>query len=256
MASDRTAVALALFAAVVATSPVARASCAAGTAQAAYQSARQAYDEKRFEDAVALLRQAYACDPDPVYLGNIARAYEEASRSPEALAAWQAYLGVITDPEERRRTEGRISALTKVVAERERLELERQQAEEARRLAEAQAHLVRPVGPSSPGPRIATGAWLTMGAGLVGLAGGVALGVLADARHSSAVSEPRVTTADSLQGTARNFATAANVAFVAGGVVAAAGLVWIGVDVLRTGSGRGRVALALSPWGFTLAGTL
>src|ERR1700689_1458137 len=78
----------------VSASRVALADCPGDGSPSAYADARRAFDEKRFDDSVMLLRRAYACDPKPVYLGNIARTYEEANRPRDALAAWREYLAV------------------------------------------------------------------------------------------------------------------------------------------------------------------
>src|SRR5579863_9774660 len=145
----------------------ARAECAQGAAARFYADARHAFDEKRFDDSINLLRQASACDPNPVYLGNIARAYEEANRPKDALAAWRAYVIVLPDEHERQLTEGRISALSKVVADLERLEQEKRSAEEATRRAEAAARA-----PSVYPPRVSTGAWAVATTGTVVLLGG------------------------------------------------------------------------------------
>src|SRR5450432_3924602 len=101
-------------------------------AAALYDAARAEFDGGRFDASVPLLQRAYACDPNPVYLGNIARAYEEAHRPRDAIAAWRRYLDVIRTEKERTLTEGRISALSKLVDDLDRLEGERQSSEAAR----------------------------------------------------------------------------------------------------------------------------
>lgn len=224
----------------------ARAACPAAATKA-YADARRAFEEKRYDDSIALLRAAYACEPNPVYLGNVARTLEEAHRPKEALEAWRAFLVVTTDPRERTQIEGRISALSKLVDDLNRLEKEKLAAEEAKRKAEASAKERQPSAPA-PAPaaaHVSAGAWIVSGVGVAGLAAGVVLGVLANGKHTSAADERDVVRATALQDDARGLAHAANAAFVVGGVVTAVGITWIGVDLLRTGDARPRAALTL-----------
>jgi tetratricopeptide (TPR) repeat protein len=224
--------AAALLAASTLTRVVAAGSCPPSTATGLYADARRAFVEKRYDDSIALLRKAYACDPNPVYLGNIARAYEESSRPREALSAWREYHDLLTDPKERTQVEGRISALSKVVDDLDRLEREKREADEARRRAENKPPPPPPK-PPPPERHVSPGAWAVAGAGVVGLATGVVLGLLANSKHSAAVGEPDVGRAESLQSTARGLATGATWTLVVSGVVAAGGVAWIGYDLVR-----------------------
>ncbi len=243
---------LALAAAAAWCAP-ARAACSPDRAKQTYADARRAFEEKRYDDSIVLLKTAYACDPNPVYLGNVARALEEAHRPKEALEAWRAFLVVTADPRERKQIEGRISALSKLVDDLERLEKEKAAAEEARRKAEASAHeressAQAPAAAPAPAPRathVSTGAWIVSGVGVAGLATGAVLGILASGKHGAATDEHDAVRAAALQDDARGLARAANVAFVAGGVVMAVGIAWIGVDLLRGSDGGARAALGV-----------
>src|SRR5215471_3549775 len=117
---------------LAALSAPAAAACPPNAATSMYAGAREAFDAKRYDDSITLLRMAYQCDPNPVYLGNVARAYEEPNRPKQAIAAWRAYLEVVKGEGERRQTEGRISALSKIVDDLERLEREKRDAEDSR----------------------------------------------------------------------------------------------------------------------------
>jgi hypothetical protein len=240
---------------LVALSAPASAACPAASI---YAGAREAFDAKRYDESIKLLRMAYDCDPNPVYLGNVARAYEESNRPKEAIAAWRAYLAVVTDAKERRQTEGRISALSKVVDDLDRLAREKREAEE-RAEAERRARESRPPPPPpAPAPEpeperhVSTGAWIVAGAGAIGIATGVVLGLVANGKHSSAVAEPDVVRAEALQSDARGFARAANWAFVLGGAAAAAGVTWIGIDLLAPR--RSQTSLAVAGPGVVLRG--
>jgi uncharacterized membrane protein len=219
----------------------ARASCGPGEASAGYADAHHAFEEKRYDDSVAILRRVYACDANPVYLADIARALEEANRPRDAVAVWKDYLSVTVDAEERRRVEGRISALTKNVEEIARLERERQEADEARRRAEENARLaataavrLQPSTGSRPSP---LGAWITTGVGAAGLVAGVVLGLDALATHSAAQRTPsnanQANQAAKTQGNAVDEAHAANWAFAIGGGIAAIGVTWAVIELVR-----------------------
>jgi hypothetical protein len=215
----------------------ASADCPADAAAGFYASARKAFDEKQFERTIELLRSAYACEHNPIYLGDIARTYEEAHRPKDALLVWREYEAAVTDPRERMATRGRISALEKVVEDLDRLEREKAAAEEAKRKAEADVHPAPVREPQAqrplPAKHVSAGGVIVAVSGGAGLAAGAALGVLALAKHSSAEAEPNVMQADALQGSARTLAQASTWCFAIGGGVAAAGLAWIGLDLLR-----------------------
>jgi hypothetical protein len=68
---------------------------------------------------------------------------------------------------------------------------------------------------------------------VAGVAAGVACGLVALSKHDAAVDDPSVDAAESTQRSARTFAQSANWLFGVGGAVAAAGAVWISIDLLR-----------------------
>lgn len=231
--------------ATTATTP-ASATCSSAQISAWYKDARLAFEQKRYDDSVALLKNAYGCAANPVYLANIARAYEEANRPKDALDAWRAYFAATTDPDERKRTEGRISALGKVVGELDRLDRERQRAETELKLKQTQQSSVQ----TAPQPSgVSPLAWVTTGIGAAGLTAGLALGLKANGAHSSAARESDVARAEDLQSSARDLATGANVAFVAGATVLAVGVGWIATELLGRRSATPRVGQIFSvPW--------
>jgi hypothetical protein len=255
----RAAFVSAIVLASLGTGRVVLADCPRDVEERDYADARRAFDEKRFDDSVALLRKAYACDPKSVYLGNVARAYEEANRPRDALEAWRAYLSATTDERERSVTEGRISVLAKMVADLDRLEREKASAEDAQRRAEAAAREGRGAPPrddSSPGHRAPAAAWITAIVGAAGLATGAVFGAVAFADHGSAVAEANVDAAEASQRNARTFAQAANWSLAIGGAVTAVGLAWIGIDLLRpvSPSPPARAALVVSGTSVALTG--
>jgi tetratricopeptide (TPR) repeat protein len=264
VASRRRAVARVVLAGLLALSPemlptAARADCSQASAASLYADARRAFEDHRYDDSVELLRRAYACDPNPVYLGNVARAYEEANRPKEALAAWRAYVEVVKPGSERVQAQGRISTLSKMTEDLDRLEREKNAAEEARRRAELQAAAARPPVPPArddapPSRHVSPGAWGVGGAGAAALVAGAVLGLEAVGRHGAAVAEPDVVQAESLQRDARSLATAANWTFAIGGALAAAGLAWACIDLWSSTPGSRRAAIGVAGPGLVLMG--
>jgi hypothetical protein len=202
-------------------------SCAPEKGARAYAEARRSFDAGKFDESIERLMEAYACDPNPVYLGNIARAHEEAHRPNEAISAWRQYLDKITDPKEQTAVAGRISALSKLVDDLEKVERAKTEAEAARRRAEENVVNL----PREEEARVSPWAWAATGAGAAAIAAGVVLGLIASSRHSSAVREVDVVRANDDQHQAHDFATAANISYAVGGVSFGAGLLWMAIDL-------------------------
>jgi hypothetical protein len=81
--------------------------------------------------------------------------------------------------------------------------------------------------------------WIVAGAGALGVAAGAVLGVLANGRNDDAVAAPTYRDAASLHDEAQSMALAANVCFIAGGVIAVAGVIWGIIDVASSGKKSG-----------------
>ena len=92
--------------------------------------AARLYDARQYEESVQLLLQAYAMDPNPRLLYNIARAYDQAGNANAAIEYYLKYLGTADEgaPEVRKRA--RLSV--------ERLQLQQRKEDEANRAAEAE----------------------------------------------------------------------------------------------------------------------
>jgi tetratricopeptide (TPR) repeat protein len=216
--------------------------CSKATAADIYDRAQHAFEANRYDDAIDLLRKANACQPNPVYLANIARAHEEAHRPKEAISAWREYLGVVSTEGERRLAEGRISTLSKLAADLDRLEGERRAAEAARIKAEelarasAAAAKTEQSAPPPPPPRktFSPGGWVTFAAGAAGLIAGGALGFVASQRHNSAAASASGLDSEALQIDAYNLAHAANWSLAIGGAAALAGIIWLIVELARS----------------------
>jgi len=186
------------------------------------QSAR-AYREGRFQDAVDGLLEARRVKPEPVLLYNLGRAYEALGRTIDAADAYDAYLREEANAPDRRAIEGRIATLRAQAAE-----LEKARAAPAAATSPERAPEAPP--PREPSPTIVP--WVVAGAGLAGVATGVVLGAFANGRHDDAVAERSQARAAEKQDAAESLASAATVTLIAGGIVAAVGLAWLGLDAL------------------------
>lgn len=178
------------------------------------------YRDGRFAEAAEKLRTAHGLFPEPSLLYNLGRALDAMGDRNGAIDAYERYLEA--DPASTRR--GEVSARV-----------------EALRRDRPQASGLGPQQPSLVGPAIV----LVGGVAIVGA--GVVLGLMAQSRLDEA---REASNAESfvLEEEAHDLATVANVLFVAGGVVAAAGLTWLllsigGDDETTVSIGPGTVAL-------------
>jgi tetratricopeptide (TPR) repeat protein len=227
-------------------------------ATALYAQSAAAYKVGRFAEAASLLQRAYEISRAPVLLYNLARAYEGVGAIEDAAGAYERYLHEEPNPPDRGAIQTRIATLHGEIEERRVMQKQRDE-ERARAEREREAHdkillTARRRSPSAV-------PWIVAGVGVVaGLGAGVALGEVALSRHSDAAANPQGRASSVQQGQAQTFAIAADVAFVSGGVVAAAGVVWGIVDVLRgapkaEAGERPGIRVDLSPLGGTFRGS-
>ncbi len=80
----------------------------------------------------------------------------------------------------------------------------------------------------------------------------IVLGLLAKSRHEDAVNERAQATAQDEQNAAQSLATGATIAFVAGGIVTAAGLTWLGIRAFTPAQ---RVSVLAGPGSVIVKGT-
>jgi tetratricopeptide (TPR) repeat protein len=221
-----------------------------------FRASQRSYEAGRFGEAAVYLEEAYRLDPAPILLYNLARARESEGDLELAVEAYRRYLREAPDAEDRPAVEARIAAIERQIAERARLEemVEAERRARAEAAAEAeQARLearARASAPEGAGPGLAP--WVVAGAGGAGLAVGGVLGVLAADRHGAAESEPTQARAAELADEADGLALGANIAYAAGGALAAGGLLWA---LLAPRGERGAEAtLSFGPGGVAVAG--
>ncbi len=162
---------------------------------------KELYNQGRYESAIIAWKEAYALDPRPVLLFNLANAYERSGQFEEALDALERYRP-LAKPEEGEVLDTRIRALEDRVreieeerrrAEEERLAAQRALEEERRRAEQArlEAEAARKKGafPALPVVTTATG---------VGALGFGVVNGLAALRHRKALRDPSLCSADGI----------------------------------------------------------
>jgi tetratricopeptide (TPR) repeat protein len=213
--------------------PASDASANANRARAAelFKKSADAYRQGDFKHAIELLDEAYTLDPQPVLVYNRARAAEGLGNVDEAIAGYERFLADEPNAPDRGAIEQRLSTLRRQRDERAAMEKERHaQKEVVERPAPVPTPPPRSERPPEAPKKQNVLPYVAAGVGGAGLLTGAILGALALSKKDDAVAAPVQTEAMSLKGSADDLATAANVAFVFGGVLVVAGAVWWIVD--------------------------
>lgn len=189
-----------------------------------FEQSAQAYRDGRFQEAVDRLVEARRFKAEPVLLYNLGRAYEALGKPRDAADAYTKYLEEEPEASDRKAIEGRIATL-------------RGQANE---LAAARRDPAVQGRDNDDG--LTAVPWIVIGVGAASLASGAVLGILANGKHDDAVSEPVQASAVEKQDDAEGLARAATVTLIAGAVISAVGLAWLGIRAVRpTSTSRGHV---------------
>ncbi len=216
-----------------------------------------AYREGRFQEAVDLLQRAYAREPEPVLLYNLARAYEGLGDDDKALDAYERYLREEPHAPDAMAIKKRMETLRARIAEREALKKQR----EERRLAESSAAEKVDVDRRAPGKNASPVPWIVAGVGALGAGAGGVFAFLASSAHDDASANPDADGAQADRRVWRSLQTAKWVSFIAGGVVGGAGIVWGIVDVASSGGREARgtgvpsLMVRLGPTNLIVGGT-
>lgn len=204
-----------------------------------FKKGSEAYLKGDFVSAIANLEEAYKLDPQPVLIYNQARAHEGLGHTDEAIRLYEQYLSQEPTSPDRGAIEQRLTTLKrqrdeKLAAEKERAALEKERNE-------------RPAAPPPQAPKKhSVLPYVVGGVGVAGLATGVVFGLMAKGKESDGESAPNQLGAIDARDTGSTFATVANISFIAGGVLLAAGAVWWALD--HGGSSR-RATLRFAPSG-------
>lgn len=84
-------------------------------AQAAYNEGVAAFKAERYEEALGRFEAAYALDPSPILLYNMARANEELGRPAAAINRFEQYLDAAPDASDRADVERRVRIMRAIV---------------------------------------------------------------------------------------------------------------------------------------------
>lgn len=192
-----------------------------------FREAADHYRAGRFRVAVELLRESYELHPEPVVLFNLARSLEGLGEFDAALDAYRRFLEASPDAPDRGAVEARVETLTRLVEEQQaRAEAEAEAARASAEAAETPEVVAPPAGPDE----LDVGSFVFIGAGAAGLITGAILSGVAVTTHNDWVNAPSQEAALSSLASAQDLALAANVAFIAGGVLAMVGGIWLIVD--------------------------
>jgi tetratricopeptide (TPR) repeat protein len=201
------------------------------------------YGARRCDKAAELLVEANRLHPEPTVLYNLGLAHECAGNRAAAADAYRRFLVEASAGATKSSAERHLAELERQIAEDDRRARQMRALEQARLRAEANARLVEDQLRRSraiEGEPPSLSPWpVVLGAGgVVGIGAGVALGLLSSSREDDAQAEVEVTRSRDLHDDAGTLATGANVAFVAGGILLATGVVWAIVDLSRSPAPR------------------
>jgi tetratricopeptide (TPR) repeat protein len=197
-----------------------------------FSDGKKAYKQGDFRTAIDHLEAAYELEPAPVLLYNLARAYEGIGELDKAVSDYERFLTADPNAEDRGAIEARVATLKRQIE----IQSEKQAPAEA---PPPEAPVVPARSPSSvPVVVLAAG-----GAGLV--IGGIFGGLAMSENHTQNAATTSQLDGQNAHDRAGSFAVASEVGFIAGGVLAAVGVVWLILD--RTGTKAHAQSGALAP---------
>jgi tetratricopeptide (TPR) repeat protein len=221
-----------------------------------FKKAGEAYRKGEFQATVDLLNQAYALDPQPVLLYNLARAHEGLGDTDAAIDAYERFLTQEPKTADRGSIEQRLTTLRRQREER----IAAQKALEADPNNPATA--APPPSPREeppPEPKKRTiFPYVVGGVGVALIGVGAVTGILAKSGESDANAEPIQARAIDQRDSAESLATVSTITLIAGGARLAAGVGWFFLDSpgKKTGSRSPSPRLAIGPGYVGLTGVL
>jgi tetratricopeptide (TPR) repeat protein len=223
-----------------------------------------AYRKGDFQTTVDLLTQAYALDPQPVLLYNLARAQEGLGNTDAAIDAYEKFLAQDPKAADRGAIEQRLTTLRRQRDER----IAAQKAREAEPTKPSplpsptapKATTVPPPGEEPrPEPEQRTMyPYVVGGVGIALLGTGAVTGLLAKSGESDANAERTQQRAIEQRDSADSLAAVSTVTFIAGGILLAMGVGWFVLDTPSKKSASQNISprVALGPGYIGLTGVL
>lgn len=212
------------------------------------------FKEKDYAGAVALFERAYAVQPVPAILFNIGRIYEEAQNAEAAIGYYEKFIAdESVELKDREKAVQRLQVLRTIVEIREKEKNRNKPKPEPAATPEPGPPVTTPPvttnppnsdsKPAKPGRllRPIGGAMLGTGAALV--IGGAIAGGIAKGAHNDFVAAKTLADREAAANRGRSLAATADGLFIAGGVIAAVGIVLLIVPAVR----KSRTAQALQP---------
>lgn len=206
-----------------------------GDPEALSAAAVERFEARDYDAAAALFEQAYAADPQPNYLFNIGRVYEEKGDLANAVVYYQRFVGQSgVDLESRQTATERLKVLREALAQMRDDEPPKASTEPPKDDVTTEPPPSEVTPPDEDDAAAAkrkrtlrlTGYGLMGGGGAVLIVGAV-FGGLASSTVDDADADPFVDRKAALRERARTQARVADAMFITGGVLAAAGLVLV-----------------------------
>ena len=185
--------------------------------------AQTSFEAKDYDTAYRALEKAYAIDPNPNLLYNMARIKEAQGDLEGALALYEEFVvAPDIDIEYRRETLDRIQVLEKTI-EVTKKDKKEDVTEPAEEVARTQPTPITPPPAAEPKPMRRVGA-VMMGAGGVALVSGGIFGALALSEHQRWQNETDLNNAQETAARVERFSLVADGLYIAGGLTTAIGL--------------------------------
>lgn len=218
-----------------------------------FDQGRQAFKASKFQESIDLIKEAYALEPAPVLLYNLAKAYEGLGDLENATATYEKYLAEEKEIPDRAAIEEKVKNFKKTIAEKERLAKERDEA-----LAKLKQKDGAPK-KDAPTPDVSKRApspvpWVFVGVGAAGVIVGGVLGGLAVGKDDDAKAAPSQMDAVDLHESAKGLALGSTVGFIAGGALMGGGLLWGIIDVATRGPAKPAVSIDVGLGSIALRG--
>ncbi len=213
------------------------------------------FKDKDYAGAVALFERAYAAQPEPAILFNIGRIYEEAQNAEAAIGYYEKFIA-----DESVELKDREKAVTRLQVLRTIVEIREKEKSRNKPKPVEPAPVTEPtpvVGPSpavnqppqtdtkpaKPGRLLRPIGGAMLGTGAALLIGGAISGGIAKGAHNQFTAAKTLADRESAADRGRSLAATADGLFIAGGVIAAVGIVLLIVPAVR----KSRTAQALQP---------
>lgn len=212
------------------------------------------FEAKDYDAAVELFEKAYAADPQPNYLFNIGRVYEEKGDLENAVVYYQKFVGQSgVDLESRQAATERLKVLREALAQMKGEGADEPPEDEPPKdEGTGEPKVDEPIADTGEDAKAAkrkktlriTG-YSLMGVGGVGLIVGAVFGGLAQGSVKDADADPFIDRQEAFRERATTQARVADAMFITGGVLAAAGLVLV---LTTLGGKKAKADVAKSVW--------